>query len=528
MLNSGGHDGFSITLRGKVIPKGAMAVKGNLRFERAEEPPAEEASRRLSGDLDQNLILLREKLWNSADLVTRPVTAGGVDLCFVMMEGLCDLSKLDEAVVRPLSLREFSCGWDVFAFLEGASIVGDVQDVYEFDELIRRIASGFVAILMQGVPAAVVMGAQGFAYRSVSQPESEVNEKGSRESFTEPIKVNISLIRRRMKSGQVCFEMIEVGAEGKSSACLVYSPPAVNGKLLEEVRQRLKQVNLELVLDTGYLQPFLEGRPLSLFSEVGYTERPDTVCAKIQEGRVVVLLDGTPHAIIVPHLFVENFQSFDDYSNRPYFAAFIRLLKYFSFFVSILLPGIYVAVATFHPAALPHALLFNIATAEETTPFPLILEALVIHLIYEIMREAGLRLPRPVGHAIGIVGALVIGDAAVTAGIIGAPMVMVVALTAISSFVVPSLYEPGLVLRFAFILLGGLTGLYGISLVMAVLLVNICKLNNLGVPFTSPLTPLTPRAMRDVFIRIGWKRLGRVTRLQNLRGGDLDSTSIRR
>ena len=485
-------------------------MKQNLRSGRVEEPSAEEESRRLSCDLDRNLILLREKLWNSADLVTRPVTAGGVSLCFVMIEGLSALSKLDEAVVRPLSLREFSSGWDVFAFLEDTVIVGDVQDVYEFDELIRLITSGFVAILIQGVPTAVVMGAQSYAYRSVSQPENEVNEKGSRESFTEPIKVNMSLVRRRMKS------------------CIIYSPRAVNGKLLAEVRRRLQKVDLKLVLDVGYLQPFLEGKPLSLFSEVGHTERPDTLCAKIQEGRVAVLLDGTPDALILPYLFVENFQSFDDYSNRPYFATFIRLLKYFSFFVSVLLPGIYVAVATFHPAALPHALLFNIATAEETTPFPLIIEAFVIHLIYEIMREAGLRLPRPVGHAVSIVGALVIGDAAVTAGIIGAPMVMVVALTAISSFVVPSLYEPGVVLRFAFIFLGGLTGLYGISLVMAVLLVNLCKLNNLGVPFTSPVTPLTLRAMGDVFVRVGWKRLGRGERLQDLRGSDLDSTSIGR
>ncbi|MGI5856920.1 MAG: spore germination protein [Candidatus Merdivicinus sp.] len=494
----------------------------------AREPTAEEAIRRLSSNLSQNLILLREKLCNAADLVTRPVTAGGVRMSFVMMEGMTTLSKLDEAVIRPLMTRQFASGREAFDFIEQTAIVGDVQDVYEFDRLIQLITSGFVAILIDGMPTAIVMGAQGFAYRSISEPDSEVNEKGSRESFTEPIKVNITLIRRRMKSGQVCFEMMDVGSESKTSACLVYSPQAVNGQLLDEVKRRLAQIPLKMVLDTGYLQPYLEGKPLSIFSEVGTTERPDTVCAKIEEGRVVILLDGTPHALIVPYLFVENFQSFDDYSNRPYFATFVRLLKYFSFFVSILLPGAYVAVATFHPAVLPHALLFNIASAEETTPFPLMVEAIIIHLIYEIMREAGLRLPRPVGHAVSIVGALVIGDAAVTAGIIGAPMVMVVALTAISSFVVPSLYEPVVVLRFAFIVLGGLTGLYGISLVMAMLLVNICQINNLGVPYTSPVTPLTPRAMRDVFVRIGWKRMTSTERLQDMRGSDLDHTSLRR
>ncbi len=477
---------------------------------------------RLREDLSGNLILIREKLHNSSDLVTRPVTVGGVEMSFVLMEGMVTLSKLDQAVIRPLMTHPaFESGQEAFEFIRETAIVGDVQEVYEFERLIQLVASGFVAILVDGVRAAIVMGVQGFPYRSISEPQSEVNEKGPRESFTEPVKINVTMIRRRMKSGQVRFEMLDVGTESKTSACLAYCPGVVDQRLVKEVRRRLMAVPLETVLDAGYLQPFLEGKPLSLFSEVGTTERPDVVCAKIQEGRVAVLLDGTPYALLVPFLFVENFQSFDDYTNRPYFATVIRLLKYISFFVSILLPGAYVAVATFHPAALPHALLFNIAAAEEATPFPLVVEALIIHLIYEIMREAGLRLPRPVGHAVSIVGALVIGDAAVTAGIIGSPMVMVVALTAISSFVVPKLYEPVMILRFVFILLGGLTGLYGISLALAVLLVNICQINNLGIPFTAPVTPLTLRAMRDVLVRAGWKRLAKPEQVQNLRGSDL-------
>ena len=499
--------------RENFILKGESAMPGKLQAGSAQ---------RLGEDLSGNLILLREKLHNSSDLVTRPVTVGAVEMNFVLLEGMVTLSKLDQAVIRPLMTHPpFASGREAFEFIRGTAIVGDVQEVYEFDRLIQLIGSGFVAILIDGVPTAVVMGVQGFAYRSISEPESEVNEKGPRESFTEPVKINITLIRRRMKSGQVRFEMLDVGTKSKTSACLAYCPGSVDKRLVEKIRRRLADVPLETVLDAGYLQPFLEGKPLSIFSEVGVTERPDVVCAKIQEGRVAILVDGTPFALLVPFLFIENFQSFDDYANRPYFATFIRLLKYFSFFVSILLPGVYVAVATFHPAALPHALLFNIAAAEEATPFPLVVEALVIHLIYEIMREAGLRLPRPVGHAVSIVGALVIGDAAVTAGIIGAPMVMVVALTAISSFVVPKLYEPVMVLRFGFIILGGLTGLYGISLALAMLVVNVCQINNLGIPYTAPLTPLTLRAMRDAAFRAGWKRLARPEKVQNLKGSDL-------
>ena len=477
---------------------------------------------RLTGDLNRDLVVIREKTFNTSDLITRPITVCGIRLCLVMIEGMVDLNKLDEALIRPLLSRQFPDADAVFNWVEQTAVVGDVKDIYEYDQLISLVMTGFMAVLVEGVAKSVVMGVQGYPYRSISEPTAEVNEKGSRESFTEPIKINLTMIRRRMRSGGVKFEMFEVGTVSRTSACLVYDPGAVSPELLGEVRKRLGRIRMETVLDVGYLQPYLEGKPLSLFSEVGTTERPDTVCAKVQEGRVAVLLDGTPYALIVPYLFAENFQSFDDYARRPYFAALIRLLKYASFLISMLLPGLYVAIVTYHPAVLPHALLFNIASAEEVIPFPLMLEALIIHFLYEIMREAGLRLPRPVGHAVSIVGALVIGDAAVTAGMIGAPMVMVVAMMAISSFVVPSLYEPVAVLRFAFIILGGTTGLYGMALVMAALLVNICRSNSLGVPYTAPISPLTPRAMRDVFIRAGWKQLGlRVMRLQNMRGSDL-------
>lgn len=485
-------------------------------------PQPQKGDGHLTGNLTKDLIAIREQAHNTSDLITRPITVCGIQMNLVMMEGMVDLNKLDEAFIRPLLSKQFGDGAAVFDWVEQTTVVGDVKDVYEYDQILSLVMTGFMAVLVDGVAKSIVMGVQGYPYRSISEPNSEVNEKGSRESFTEPIKINLTMIRRRMRSGSVKFEMMEVGTDSRTLVSLVYDPNAVSSKMLEEVRGRIGRIQMKTVLDVGYLQPYLEGKPLSLFSEVGTTERPDTVCAKVQEGRIAILLDGTPYALIVPFLFVENFQSFDDYSRRPYFAALIRLLKYASFFISMLLPGLYVAIATFHPAVLPHALLFNIASAVEATPFPLMLEALIIHFIYEIMREAGLRLPRPVGHAVSIVGALVIGDAAVTAGIIGSPMVMIVALTAISSFVVPSLYEPVAALRFAFIILGGTTGLYGMALVMAALLVNICRSNSLGVPYTSPVSPLTPSAMRDVFIRAGWKQLGRrVMHIQDMRGSDL-------
>ncbi|MGI5893264.1 MAG: spore germination protein [Candidatus Merdivicinus sp.] len=492
------------------------------RPSQSPSPSPQTEGKRLTGHLSEDLISIRTLAHNTADLITRPLTICGISINLIMMEGMVDLNKLDQAVIRPLLSRSFSSAEAVFDWVEQTAVVGDVKDVYEYEQILSLVMTGFLAFLVDGVPRAIIMGIQGYPYRSISEPGSEVNEKGSRESFTEPLKINLTMIRRRMRSGSICFENIEIGSDSHTLAAMVYNPAQVSPELLQEVRNRLRRIPMKMVLDSGYLQPFLEGQTTSLFSEVGMSERPDTVCAKVLEGRIAILVDGSPYALIVPYLFIENFQSFDDYSRRPYFAGFIRLLKYIAFFISIFLPGIYVAVATFHPAVLPHALLFNIASAEETTPFPLVFEALIIHFLYEIMREAGLRLPRPVGHAVSIVGALVIGDAAVTAGIIGAPMVMVVALTAISSFVVPSLYEPTAVLRFIFIILAGLTGLYGMAIAGGALLINICRINSLGIPYTAPLSPFTPKAMRDVLIRFGWKKMaGKSAKIQDLNGSDL-------
>ena len=473
----------------------------------------------------QNLQIMRELLSGTADYIEKELIIGEVSLSLVMMEGMVNLSLLAQMVARPLLTEDFGpqpSPSDIRDFILRQTVMAaDQKEVKTFEEVFTLAMSGFVVILIDGVPGAIALGAQGFSFRSVGEPDSEVNERGSREGFTEPLKINMTMIRRRMKSEYLKFESFQVGKRSRTEGCLVYMTDAVSPLLLREIRRRLARVQLPLVLDTGYLRPFLEGDTLSPFSEVGVTERPDTLCAKIAEGRVAILLDGTPYALITPSLFIENFQSFDDYAHRPYFTALIRFLKMVSFLLTILLPGTYVALATFHPETLPHLLLFNIAAAEETTPFPLMLEALLIHFIYEVMREAGLRLPRPVGHAVGIVGALVIGDAAVTAGLIGSPMVMVVALTAISSFVVPSLYEPMALLRFSFILIGGLTGMFGIAAGCAAILINACRVNNFGVPFTAPLSPFTPSAMRDTLIRAGWTTLQkRRQKVQDLQGSD--------
>ncbi len=484
-----------------------------------------EAQTRLKRDLLENMVKIRSLAQNTADLQDRQIEVSGVRVSILMCEGMVNLSQFGESMVKPLSRLELKDA-DGEAVAEWVSrntaLSGDQKEFFTYDELFTFLMAGFVVLLIDGVDRGIACGMQGYSFRSVSEPSTEMNITGSREGFVEPIRINLTMIRRRIRSPSLRFELLPVGSKSRTDVCLVYLTDTADPKLVEAVKQKLGRVSADLILSQGYLKPYLEGRPLSPFSTVGTTERPDTLCAKVNEGRIAILVDGTPFALIVPYLFSEHFQSMDDYSYRPYYGSFLRLLKYLSFLISVFLPGLYVAITIFSPEMLPDTLLYNIATSEQQTPFSMMTEALVIHLIYEIMREAGLRLPRPVGHAVSIIGALVIGDAAVTAGIIGSSMVMVVALTALSSFVVPSLYEPAAVLKFVFILIGGTWGLFGISVGMVLLLANLCALESFGIPITAPTSPCAGADFRDNFWRSSWEKLGKLRlRVQDLPGSRL-------
>ena len=431
------------------------------------------------------------------------------------MEGLVDKEQLSQSVLNPLLTFDYGTR-DVAAVSEvlfsSVMASSDVIKLNSANEIVTYITSGFAVLMADGAAELYAVGVQGYSFRGVSEPESEVVQRGSREGFTEPLRVNMSMIRRRMKTPDLKFEQMTVGSDSKTQLMLCYLQSQVSPDLLGKLKNRLNACDLETVLASGYLSDYLEDNGSgSLFSGVGISERPDTVCGKLTEGRIAVIVDGTPAVMIVPHLFVEEFQSVDDYSNRTYYAAFIRLMKYLSFFFSVFLPGLYVALAQFHPEYFPTWLLINTSESLAQTPFPVTIEVLAITVVYEIMKEAGLRIPKSLGHAVSIVGALVIGDSAVNAGIISASTLMVVATAAICGYVTSPLYPPIMMLRLMFIVVGGFTGLWGITLATAVVLIGMCAKTSLGVPYLSSLSPFSLRRMRDVFIRAGWKRLSKHT-----------------
>ncbi len=477
----------------------------------------------LSDRLSDNLKNVKLITDNSSDVIIKTGMVCQNKIAVLTCEGMTSTDTLAELIYNKLNFIENKDAKSpemLLTYLFEVYLTAAEQiEIKTLGELILKMQSGFAIILIDGIVKAIAIGIQGYKSRGVDEPSSELNVRGSREGFTEVIRTNMALIRRRIKSPTLVFEMQTIGERSNTDICICYISDKVSPKILENVKRRIRSVKLNTILESGYLQPYFEGRGGWFFSECGTCERPDTFAAKLYEGRVGILVDGTPFALIVPFLFIENFQTLDDYTQKPFYAFFIRIVRLCAYFITLFLPGAYVAVASYHPEMLPTPLILNLAAAEQTAPYSLMAECIFIHFMYEILREAGIRLPRPIGHAIGVVGGLVIGDITVSAGLVGAPMVLVVALSGLCSFVVPAMYEKVVVLRFLYIIAGGIFGLYGLTLFAGAVTIKMCSLSTYGIPYMSPISPFSPKSMRDMLVRAGWRKMaeGDVT-LQSLNG----------
>ena len=466
------------------------------------------------GDVRENAVengrLIKEAFKGSFDIVVKKGYCGGRCVVFANCDGLCNSQKIADNAIRPLLQFEGELpeGEEMDYICDRLLCGTEQKKETSLDAAMKNLLRGTLLIFVEGYKQCVVFGVQAIPERAISEPDTDVQEFGSREGFTENIKTNLTLVRKKLCSLNFTIEMQEKGKESKTRILLCYMKGRVSDETLDEVRDRLNKLNIDTVFSAGYLRKTLDTKRKSLFTMVGQTERPDTFAAKLCEGKVGVLIDGTPFALFVPRLFMENFQTLDDYINRPYYATFMRGVRFLSFIISVFLPGIFVSIGLFHQEILPDDMLFNIVLMESNTLFTLTLEALIIHFIYETVREAGLRMPKSIGHAVSIVGALVIGDAAVTAGLIGAPMLIIVAMTAICSLVSSDLYQPIAVLRIAFIILGGAAGLYGIIIGASALIISLASMTDYGVPFLSPISPFRRRFLRDSIVRMGTEKLG--------------------
>lgn len=459
--------------------------------------------------LQENLNSVKELLGNSNDVKVHPFRFGpdsNLKGALVFIDGLVDNSTLTEAILRPvISWRHAGnrplAGNEMLEALEKEVLcAGDTRAVQSLSELVKGCLSGDTALLADGCAAGLIVSTKGWDKRGVSEPQSETVVRGPREGFNENIRTNTALIRRKIRNGRLRVDHMTVGRKTQTDVCLMYLHGVADPEVVETVKYRIGRLDVDSILESGYIEEYIEDAPFSPFSTVGYSEKPDVIAARILEGRTAIVVDGTPFVLTVPLLFIEGFQTSEDYYIRPLYASLTRLLRFFAYFISVFAPAIFIALTSFHQELIPTTLLFTIANAREGTPFPVFVEAMIMIFAFEILREAGVRLPRPVGQAISIVGALIMGDAAVSAGLVGAPMVITVAITAVASFLVPTQNDSGSILRIVMMMLASTLGWYGISMGFLAILVHLASLTSFGVPYFDGLSRVND--LQDSVVRM--------------------------
>ncbi|HBI55823.1 MAG TPA: spore germination protein [Firmicutes bacterium] len=476
-----------------------------------------ESLEKVSPNLNDNISVAEHTFKDSLDFIVRKVRfgpSGQVRMALVFLETLTDKQTLSDYVLEPLN---FLC----FEEYEVTQIPGKIIDILpsalkieedaDWALLVKKIVTGHALLFIDGYDRAVIMEARKWKERAISEPQTETSVVGPREGFVESLITNASLLRRRLRTPNLVLEAIPVGTTSNTNVALCYLKGVADEKLVQKVRQRVESINVEAMYSVNLVSELLADVRYTPFRLFATTERPDKLASALVEGRVGIMAENTPMAMIVPSVFWQFFQSSEDYYEHYPLAAVNRALRMAAFFIVVGLTAAYVAVATFHQEMIPTPLLLAMAAVREPVPLPTVLEALMLEIILEGLREAGLRLPKPAGQAVSIVGALVMGQAAVTAGLVSPQMVIVVGLGAVASFLIPdySFVNALRILKLLFIILAGAFGAFGLMMGYMVLGIHLTSLQSFGVPYTAPVTPFSLKDMKDVFFRAPWWAMGK-------------------
>ncbi|WP_309274803.1 spore germination protein [Paenibacillus sp.] len=447
--------------------------------------------------VQENIEYMRNALFHTDDLVTQTVVIPGQTSKFIFMNTMCDQSIIREEILKPISENR---GGD----LEEILISMRSNKHNDLEKAIDLLVSGNAVLFIEGLEECLVIEVKSSHVRSITEPNNEKTVLGSHEGFVENVDINLQLVRKHIANRNLVVKRYTLGNETKIETVIIYLRNIANPKLIEEVDLRIQSIEADTVISSEAIEEYIEESVFSPFPQLLHTERPDRVIGNLLEGRVALFAEGSPTAIIMPVTFFAFYQSPDDYSFRSLQASFFRILRLFSFVIAIGLPAFYIAVVSFHFEVIPQDLLLPIKSGIEYIPFPPILEALFMELTIELLREAGIRLPGPVGQTIGIVGGLVIGDAVVKAGLVSNAMIIVVALTAIASFVVPSHEMSGSVriLRFPVMVAAALFGFIGIVYSLMIIMIHLCSLESFGSPYFSPIAPIHWKDWKDALIRM--------------------------
>ncbi len=462
--------------------------------------------------LEENLEMFQEIFKKDKILRLRRFSSGkdGYIKCAVLfIDGMVNSQILNESIVRPLLLfqGEEASSSPAQLITDRVLFAAEASQKTKVDEILRGLLYGDSVLLLDNCKQALVINTKGWRTRGISEPNDERVLQGPREGFDESVMLNLAMIRRRLPTPDLCVETATVGRRTDTFVFICYLDSLVNKKVLKELKKRLEKIDIDGILDSNYISELITGNPLSPLKTIGSTERPDIVAARLLEGRVAVMVDGTPVVLTLPYLFSENFQSDDDYYINFLVSGIGRVLRYICFFLSISVPAIYLALSTVHKALIPTSLAISISKARSGVPFPSVIECIALILIFEILRETGIRMPQSVGHALSIVGGLVVGQAAVEAKIVSAPMLIVIALSGIAGLMLPRLKGVVSYCRILFVLLAHLWGLFGYLAGVAALLILIFSLDSFNIDYTSGLDGISLQSLKDTIIRAPWRRM---------------------
>lgn len=454
----------------------------------------------VSRQLAKNIVLLKEIFKNCNDLVQKEFFCGirrNVNAFLLYTDGLVRTEMLEESLMRPLLNRDIpqmegspeAKGKKLCEFVEKEVLeVADIKELTELEDVVTQVLAGNTVLLLDGSSTAIMLSSKMFPNRGVQSADREIATRGSKDSFTESLRFNTALIRRRIRDSRLKVEQKVAGERSKTDIALMYMEDLVKPSILREIKEKLKNVSMDGILDSGMLEQLLIKDWNTPFPRFQSTQRPDKTASALLEGRIVLVVDNSPDVLLLPVTFNTFFQASDDYYNRWETATFARLLRYGAAFLALGLPAFYIAVANFHTEVLPTSLILSFAQARKGIPFPVVVEVLLMELEFELLREAGIRLPGQLGATIGIVGGLIVGQAAVEAGIVSTIVVIIVALTAIASFSIPNetMTAALRLLKFGFIFMAAVWGIYGFFLAWLFLAVHLCGLESFGIAYLLP------------------------------------------
>ncbi len=474
------------------------------------QPGFEELNKPFSSSLDENIALIKNLFGNNSDLLVRELNFGArreIRVALVYIDGLSDSNSISEAILKPFVHSSLSDGQSpllpesAYPLMRDWLITfGSVKEAAMINEVLDYVLTGCAALFIDGTSRVLIAVVKGWKSRAVEEPKAEAFTRGPRDGFNETLRTSTALIRRRIKTPRLRFDTLKIGRMTKTEICVVYIHGLTDPALKDEVISRLKRIDIDGILESGYLEDFIKDNPWTPFSLLDRTERPDKVAAALLEGRVAVVIDTTPFALVVPAVFSEFLQAPEDYYES---FDYIRALRWLGLIIATFLPSIYVALSTYHQEMIPTGLVLSMAAGREGVPFPAVIEALLMEISFDFLREAGARMPRSVGQAVGIIGALVLGQASVAAGIVSPIMVVIVSLSAVASFMIPNYSASHAIrfIRYPFLFLAGAFGMPGIFWGILVLLLHLASLRSFGIPYLYPVAPGVPGEWKDVFLK---------------------------